>query len=145
MACSQREGLGCSSAARLVRCSSVSLSEGRGVRLRADLAESGRSRKTKTPSAKRVMHTTLPQHFYTDPDFFRAELERFYFNRWICAGRADQIPNPGDFFTRSLAGESVIVTRDVSGDVRAVFNVCRHRGTRLCDRAEGHFVERIQC
>ena len=92
-----------------------------------------------------VMHTTLPRRFYADPDFYRAELERFYFNRWICAGRADQIPNAGDYFTRALGDESVIVTRDSSGEIHALFNVCRHRGTRLCDQTEGHFADRIQC
>jgi Rieske 2Fe-2S family protein len=91
------------------------------------------------------MHTTLPRHFYADPDFYRTELEHFYFERWICAGRADQIPNAGDYFTRSLADESIIITRDGAGQIRAFFNVCRHRGTRLCDRADGHFVDRIQC
>src|SRR5258705_5820052 len=91
------------------------------------------------------MHTTLPRKFYADPEFYRAELERFYFNRWICAGRADQIPNAGDYFVRTLADESVIVTRDASGAIHALFNVCRHRGTRLCEQIEGHFVERIQC
>ena len=91
------------------------------------------------------MHTTLPRRFYADPDFYRAELERFYFNRWICAGRADQIPNAGDYFTRTLGDDSVIVTRDGSGDVHALFNVCRHRGTRLCEQTDGHFVDRIQC
>ena len=91
------------------------------------------------------MHTTLPRRFYADPDFYRAELERFYFNRWICAGRADQIPNAGDYFTRTLGDESVIVTRDASGEIHALFNVCRHRGTRLCDQTEGHLADRIQC
>jgi Rieske 2Fe-2S family protein len=91
------------------------------------------------------MHTTLPRRFYADPDFYRAELERFYFNRWICAGRADQIPEPGDYFTRTLADESVIVTRDRSGEIHALFNVCRHRGTRICEQPDGHFVDRIQC
>jgi phenylpropionate dioxygenase-like ring-hydroxylating dioxygenase large terminal subunit len=91
------------------------------------------------------MHATLPRRFYADPDFYRAELERFYFDRWICAGRADQIPNAGDYFTRSLADESVIVTRDAAGEIHALFNVCRHRGTRICEQSEGHFVERIQC
>jgi Rieske 2Fe-2S family protein len=91
------------------------------------------------------MHTTLPRRFYADPDFYRAELERFYFNRWICAGRVDQISNPGDYFTRSLADESVIVTRDGSGTIRALFNVCRHRGTRLSEQTDGHFTDRIQC
>jgi glycine betaine catabolism A len=91
------------------------------------------------------MRTTLPRRFYADPDFYRGELERFYFTRWICAGRADQVPRAGDYFTRSLGDESLIVTRDPSAELHALFNVCRHRGTRLCDDAEGHFVERIQC
>ena len=91
------------------------------------------------------MHTTLPRHFYADPHFYRAELERFYFNRWICAGRADQIPNAGDYFTRTLGDESVIVSRDGAGPIHALFNVCRHRGTRLCEQTEGHFADRIQC
>ncbi len=91
------------------------------------------------------MHTTLPRRFYADPEFYRAELERFYFNRWIGAGRADQIPNAGDFFARTLADESVIVTRDGSGEVHALFNVCRRRGTRLCEQTAGHFADRIQC
>jgi Rieske 2Fe-2S family protein len=91
------------------------------------------------------MHTTLPRHFYADPAFYAKELERFYFARWICAGRADQIPTPGDYFTRTLADESVIVTRGLSGDIHGFFNVCRHRGTRITDKPGGHFVERIQC
>jgi phenylpropionate dioxygenase-like ring-hydroxylating dioxygenase large terminal subunit len=91
------------------------------------------------------MHSTLPRQFYADPEFYRRELERFYFRRWICAGRANQIPNAGDYFTRTLADESLIVTRDDSGAIQALFNVCRHRGTRICASAEGHFVDRIQC
>ncbi|HTK29050.1 MAG TPA: aromatic ring-hydroxylating dioxygenase subunit alpha [Vicinamibacterales bacterium] len=91
------------------------------------------------------MHTTLPRRFYADAAFYARELERFYFTRWICAGRADQIPNPGDFFVRTLAEESVIVTREASGAIVALFNVCRHRGTRLTEQCDGHFVDRIQC
>jgi Rieske 2Fe-2S family protein len=92
-----------------------------------------------------VTPLTLPRRFYTDPQFYRTELDHFYFQRWICAGRADQIAAPGDYFVRALGDESVIITRDASGAVNALFNVCRHRGTRLCEQPEGHFVERIQC
>ena len=96
-------------------------------------------------SIERTMHTTLPRQFYADPEHYRAELERFYFARWICAGRADAIPDAGDYFVRSLADESVIVTRDGAGAIQALFNVCRHRGTRICEQPEGHFTDRIQC
>jgi Rieske 2Fe-2S family protein len=89
--------------------------------------------------------TTLPGRYYTDPENYRQEIERFYFHRWICAGRTSQIPNPGDYFLRDVAGESIIVTRDASGAVRAFFNVCRHRGTRICTQAEGVFAGRIAC
>jgi glycine betaine catabolism A len=63
--------------------------------------------------------TTLPGRYYTDPDLFREELERFYCQTWICAGRTGQIPRPGDYFLRHIAGESIIVTRDASSEVRA--------------------------
>ena len=89
--------------------------------------------------------TTLPARYYTDPDLFRRELEAFYFGRWFCAGRAEFLPKPGDYFLREIAGESIIVARGGDGAVNAFYNVCRHRGTRICTEAEGCFGERIQC
>ena len=88
---------------------------------------------------------TLPARYYTDPEVFRDEMERFYCQTWVFAGRADQIAKPGDYFLRDIAGESIIVTRDQGGSVRAFYNVCRHRGTRLVTAAEGTFSGRIQC
>ena len=88
---------------------------------------------------------TLPARYYTDAEQFRGELERFYFGRWICAGREEQIAKASDYFLREVGGESVIVTRDAGGGVRAFYNVCRHRGTRMCRDAEGAFSGRIQC
>src|SRR5574341_1469198 len=88
---------------------------------------------------------TLPQKYYTDPEIFRAEMERFYFSRWIHAGREERIRKAGDYFLCDVAGESIIVTRDAGGEVRAFFNVCRHRGTRMCTSAEGKFEGRIRC
>lgn len=71
-------------------------------------------------------------------------MERFYFETWICAGRTAEIAGSGDFVLREVAGESVIVIRDENGELRAFYNVCRHRGTRLCS-APGGNLERIQC
>ena len=88
--------------------------------------------------------TTLQARYYTDPDVFREEIESFYFGSWICAGRDAAIPNTGDYFLREIAGESLIIVRDAALDVRAHYNVCRHRGTRMCTSPQGN-VERIQC
>lgn len=88
---------------------------------------------------------TLPSRYYTDPAIFHTELERFFFGRWICVGRSERITQPGDYFLVELANENVIVTRTNDGDIHAYFNVCRHRGTRMCTKAEGAFESSIQC
>jgi len=93
----------------------------------------------------RTSRTTLPQRYYVDPAIFQQELEKFYFRSWICAGRAPEIPQPGDYFLREIGRESVILVRGTDGQVRAFFNVCRHRGTRICTVAEGRFSGSIQC
>jgi Rieske 2Fe-2S family protein len=97
------------------------------------------------PTHNHSIGETLPGRYYTDPAVFADELERFFCQSWIGAGRADQIPSPGDFFLREVAGESIIINRDQSGAVRGFYNVCRHRGTRICTQAEGKFCGRIQC
>ena len=84
--------------------------------------------------------TTLPGKYYTDPEVFRSEMERFFFGRWVYAGRAERIAKPGDYFLCDVAGESVIVTRE-----GAYYNVCRHRGTRMCTAPEGTFEAGIRC
>jgi Rieske 2Fe-2S family protein len=97
------------------------------------------------PSPPPAVPKTLPARYYTDSDLFRRELGNFFFEDWICAGRAEMIPHPGDYFLREIAGESIIVVRSDSGSIEAFYNVCRHRGTRLCSAAEGSFAGRIQC
>lgn len=92
-----------------------------------------------------AIQTTLPARYYLDSELFASELESFYFNRWIAAGREEQVASPGDYFLREFGGESVIVTRDSNRTLRAFYNVCRHRGTRLCSGPQGSFGRRIQC
>jgi glycine betaine catabolism A len=88
---------------------------------------------------------SLPARYYIDSDYYRAELEWFYFSMWVHAGRSAEIGNPGDFVVRDVAGESVIVVRREGGGVSAFYNVCRHRGTRLTDEKAGRFGKAIQC
>ena len=93
----------------------------------------------------KMLAKTLEGRYFTDPGIFREEMERFYFGMWVCAGRSEQIEKAGKYFVAEVAGERVIVTRDAGGTARAFYNVCRHRGTQLCERAEGEFAARIQC
>lgn len=97
------------------------------------------------PSLKISEATTLAQRYYTDPEWFRREMEAVHFDMWVCAGRGEQIPNAGDYFLRRWGNANVMVVRDEQGHVRAFHNVCRHRGTMLCTDDRGSFSGRIQC
>ena len=88
---------------------------------------------------------TLPGRFYTSPDVFQTEQERIFGERWFCAGREETIPERGDFLVRNIGTESVIVLRDRACEVRAFHNVCRHRGTRICEESGGRFNNAIRC
>ncbi|HET7563857.1 MAG TPA: aromatic ring-hydroxylating dioxygenase subunit alpha [Gemmatimonadaceae bacterium] len=89
---------------------------------------------------------TLPGRYYTSPDIFAEETDAIFAQRWWCVGRESDIANPGDYMLREIAGESIIVLRDESDTPRAFYNVCRHRGTRLCEGAGGRLESgMIQC
>jgi glycine betaine catabolism A len=88
---------------------------------------------------------SLPARYYTDPDYYQAELEWLFLNKWFHAGRAEDVAKPGQFVVREIAGESLIIVRDDRGQVRSFYNVCRHRGTRLVNECAGRFASTIQC
>lgn len=88
---------------------------------------------------------TLPAKYYVDVDYFNREMAALFGRMWVCAGRTEQVERPGQYFVREVLGESVIVTRSASSSVRAFYNVCRHRGTRLCTEHTGVFAGSIQC
>src|SRR5216117_1225796 len=89
--------------------------------------------------------TTLPARYYTDRGIFTRERDRFFSEMWVTVARDEDLAAAGDFVVREVAGESLIVTRDESGRLQAFYNVCRHRGTRICGEAKGRFSGRIQC
>ncbi len=88
---------------------------------------------------------TMPREYYTSADILAEEREGLLARSWHCVGRAARLAQPGDYFLRDIAGESIIVLRDREGTLRAHFNVCRHRGTRICREESGRFGETIQC
>lgn len=88
---------------------------------------------------------TLPRERFVSEDNFLREQERIFSQGWLCIGRGEQIPEAGDFFTFNIGSESLIVNRDRAGQIHAHFNVCRHRGTRICEEPGGKFRGSIQC
>jgi glycine betaine catabolism A len=88
---------------------------------------------------------TLPGEYYTSAAIHREEAVRIFAQRWVCVGRAAGVPEAGDFIRAEVAGESLVVVRGADGAVRAFYNVCRHRGTRLCEEPAGRFPGSIQC
>jgi phenylpropionate dioxygenase-like ring-hydroxylating dioxygenase large terminal subunit len=93
-----------------------------------------------------TVRETLPGRDYHAPEVFELERERIFFREWIYAGRADEAPDAGDFLTADVVGESVLVVRGKDGELRGFYNVCRHRGSRICDpETRGHAKGAIKC
>jgi Rieske 2Fe-2S family protein len=86
----------------------------------------------------------LVRDFYTAAGVFDADLVRVFHRHWLFAGYAFQVPRAGDFFTWAIGGESIIVVRDKGGEIRALHNVCRHRGSRICKPESGN-AHRLVC
>lgn len=62
----------------------------------------------------------------------------------MCVGIEEQIPNVGDYFLYSIGAENLIIVRG-KDKIRTFYNVCCHRGTRLCKESQGHFEKDITC
>lgn len=81
----------------------------------------------------RSYSTNLPREYYVSPAIFEEEIRKVFHRQWLVAGHISLIPNPGDYYVKQVGPESMIFARDTQGDIRAYFNVCRHRGYRLLD------------
>jgi len=81
--------------------------------------------------------TALEQAFYTDNDIYKRDIEEVFLKSWLYAGHLSEIPDTGDWFLFELAGESVIIVRNNDGQVSALLNVCRHRGSKICLEKHG--------
>ena len=94
---------------------------------------------TFTPGAK-----TLAQEYFVSPEIFAREQKTIFSAQWVCVGHQSQLARAGDYFVAAVAGESLIVARSQEDAIHGFYNVCRHRGTRLCEDAHGHSAA-IRC
>ncbi len=85
-------------------------------------------------SATTELVATLGRDDYCSPEIFEIERQRIFHRGWMYAGHISSVP-AGARRVVDVAGESVIVARTRDGDLHAFANVCRHRGSQLCDAA----------
>jgi phenylpropionate dioxygenase-like ring-hydroxylating dioxygenase large terminal subunit len=76
---------------------------------------------------------TLPSYYYKSDEVLSWETSQIFMKEWMCVGRADEIPNPGDYFTLEILGEPLAVTRDNDQEINVFSTVCRHRGARVLE------------
>ncbi|MBB6675471.1 aromatic ring-hydroxylating oxygenase subunit alpha [Cohnella nanjingensis] len=78
---------------------------------------------------------SMPAECYTSPSFFEFEKEAVFARSWLCVGRQEQVPNPGDYYTISVNDDPLIVTRDKAMNIRVISAVCQHRGHLVAEGA----------
>ena len=86
----------------------------------------------------------LEREMYVDAGVFAREMERIFRERWLFAGHSCEIAQRGDYMTWEIGGAPLVVVRDESGVVRALHNVCRHRGSIVCTKDKGR-AKRLVC
>ena len=75
---------------------------------------------------------------FVDHDIWEAEKERIFDRCWLYLGHSSELPKPGDFISRSVAGRGILFTRDAKGQLRALLNTCPHRGAQVCRERKGN-------
>ena len=87
---------------------------------------------------------SLEQDFYLAPEIFDHDMSQVLSRRWLLVDHESRIPSTGDYFLFEVGAESIIIIRDKERQVNAFFNVCRHRGSRICFDLEGN-RSRLTC
>lgn len=79
-----------------------------------------------------MFESTLPSDWYLTEEVYALEREHIFMCEWVCVGREEELPENGDHLVMDVCGESILLVRNTEGALRAFYNVCRHRGARLC-------------
>jgi choline monooxygenase len=85
----------------------------------------------------------MPGSWYADPRVHAIDLERILAATWQYVGPASSVASPGACVTTEVAGRGIVVVRGTDGDLRAFYNVCRHRGGPLAK--QDCTIDRFQC
>lgn len=85
------------------------------------------------PKGNAAMERSLDSAAYLTPEAFARDKQTIFTREWFCAAREEELPEPGDHLVLDVAGENILLVRARDGALHAHYNVCRHRGARMCD------------
>jgi Rieske 2Fe-2S family protein len=80
----------------------------------------------------------LAREFHTETSIYDEEIQRIWRRSWLFAGFSIEAQSPGDFFGFELGEDSMLIARAEDGEIHALHNTCRHRGSRVCDLEAGN-------
>jgi phenylpropionate dioxygenase-like ring-hydroxylating dioxygenase large terminal subunit len=80
----------------------------------------------------------IGRHYYRDDEVVQQEFRRVFARSWLLLGHESEISEPGDYVTRRMGADNVILSRDESGVVNVMLNSCTHRGTQVCKASSGN-------
>ena len=72
---------------------------------------------------------------YLEPQFLQIEQEQVFAKTWQFLCHEEQLREPGSYVTADIQGQSIVAMRDTQGELRAFYNVCKHRGHELLSGA----------
>lgn len=88
---------------------------------------------------------TLPSRYFYDPEIYKQEIDRIFASAWHCVCHDSELAEPGDYVKFDILEQSVLIVRGEDGEVHALHNVCRHRGTALVQARRGRLSSMITC
>ena len=79
------------------------------------------------------LERSLPGSAYLTAEAFAADKAAIFDREWVCVGREEELPERGDHLVVAVAGESILLVRGANEAIHGHYNLCGHRGARLCD------------
>ena len=100
---------------------------------------------TATTGTREPVRNTLPGPSYHSEETYRTDRDQVFYRNWVYVGRAERLPRAGSWLRVEIADESILVVRGKDDQLRGFYNVCRHRGSRICDEEQGFARTHLRC
>ena len=81
---------------------------------------------------------TVPMRSFNDAELHDLELDRIFTRAWVFLGHESEIPARGDYVQRRIGRDPFVLVRSEDGEIRALFDSCRHRGAMVCRAERGN-------